>query len=157
MSKIRIRSGSLEVEYEGTDQFISEQLTTLVGKFLDATKLAPKSSFAEERKDQVQSPAHLPGMSINSTVARLKVKSGRDMLIAAAAHLCLVQGKEQFSKEELFELAKASTAYSKSWTPALTTNLKRLVAARNFTENASNMFSLPEGQRAELLQKIEHD
>jgi hypothetical protein len=79
------------------------------------------------------------------------VKSSRDLLLAAAAHLTLYRGKDSFTKEELVACAKEARNWKADYSSQTAFNIKRMSDAGVLFERARDVFSLSD----EALRDVE--
>lgn len=80
-SKIRIKIGEIEVEYEGTEEFLKKELPELlktVSELYRPLNAGGGSTFVP--------PSNLQ-LSTANIAAKLDAKTGPDVVIAACAHL----------------------------------------------------------------------
>ncbi|NVK08492.1 MAG: hypothetical protein HWD89_05525 [Tenacibaculum sp.] len=149
---IRIKIGSIEIEYEGTEDYLKNDLPSLIDKLV-ALKGIPMEEPATESNNgndenandtkDVANNTQLQ-MSINSISAKLNVKSGSDLIIAACAHLVLVQNRETFQRQDILnEMKKASNYFKSSHRGNLTTSLKTLVTNHKLIERKTGTYALP--------------
>lgn len=150
-AKIRLKIGNLEVEYEGSDTFIRSDLLNLVSKAIDLLREqgedVPKVEGAPSRPGD--------GKQLSATTrtiaSKLGVKSGPDLVIAAAAKLTLGVGLDSFTRQQLLDEMKSATAYyKKSYSNNLSSYLQRLVKANDLFEAAKDTYALSAGKRAEI-------
>lgn len=98
----------------------------------------------------------MPDLSHSTnTIARLlNAKSASDLVIAAAAHLTLMQKKERLSRQELLdEMKKASSFFKSSYVNNLSNSLKVLVNADRLRLLAPDTYGLSHKERT-TLEKI---
>jgi hypothetical protein len=153
-SKLRIRIGEVEIDYEGTEEFLKQELPALLKTAMELHKAAGASPGSKipggadgGKKDQ----AGVGSVTTGTIAARLKAKSGPDLLIAAAAQLTLVAGKTTFSRQELLtEMQNATAYYKKSYSNNLTKSLSGAVTDGSLQETAKNTYALSAGKRDTL-------
>src|ERR1700683_4655372 len=92
-SKIHIRSGDLEIDCEGSEDFLKQEFP----KILEAVAgLRRNSAGPEDLSAPVGSPTIKPAnpnsLTVTSVAAKFACKSGPDLLEAAAAKLVVVDG-----------------------------------------------------------------
>ncbi len=151
-SKLRIRIGEVEIDYEGTEEFLKQELPSLLKTAMELHKAAggsaaSKTSGTGGKKEQ----AAVGSLTTGTVAARLKAKSGADLLIAAAAHLALVARKETFSRQQLLtEMQDATAYYKKSYSNNLSKSLSGAVTDGKLQETAKNTYALSAGTRGEL-------
>src|SRR5437867_3237343 len=103
-SKIKVKVGGVEVEYEGSETFLKEQLPELLSTL---TKLHKEvGGQIEPERDTRPDAARvaLPnlGQATTGTIAaKLRAKSGPDLIIAACARLAFVLRKDSFTRKEI--------------------------------------------------------
>ncbi len=84
--------------------------------------------------------------TITTVAARLNVKSCRDLLVAAAVHLCLYQRKERFARSDWLECAKEAKQWKVDYSVQTATAMGRLLNAGFVNETAKDVFSVPDDQ-----------
>ncbi len=147
-SRIHIKLGSLEIEFEGSEAFLENHLPNLV-ELLGGIEPPELEEFNEaeiegallEATDDA-SPNKLD-MSTSMIVNKLGGTSGRDLLMAAAAHLHFAEGHEKYSRANLLaEMKTATTYYKKTYSNNLTQYLNAAVKAGDLNELADNTYAL---------------
>lgn len=158
-SKIRIKMGDIEVEYEGTESFLRDELPellTAVSKLYHDSA----SSVTEVRSPETKSKAGVKNKLEGTTgtiAAKLAcgVGVGKDLITAAAARLAFVLEKDSYTRAELLKEAKTATAYyKKSVLSNLTTTLEGLVKSGDFTEISAGTYSLSAPKREEVRKRL---
>lgn len=158
-SKIAVRLHGAEFEFVGTESFIESKLPELLERLIelvreveakspDSTPLEAGSTGAPK-----EAPFHrggFPSLSINSVIAKLGGGSCRAILLASAAQLTFIQGKERFSRDEIVALAKEASAYKRDYSSQTSRDFGRLVKSGEFIENAKDIFCLSDEKRAEF-------
>lgn len=111
-SKIRIKLGSIEVEYEGSEAFLKKELPDLMKSITELYKSMGK--IIEQPEDQVEGlkPKGIK-LSTKSIAAKMNCATGPDLVIAAAAHLTLAKNKESFTRKELLSEIQSASGYFK--------------------------------------------
>ena len=123
-SKIKIKLGPIEVDYEGSETFLKEELPQLLSAVSD--------SYAKSRFEQGDASGSAIAQNTNAgtgnggnagtklqmttgaIAAKLAVKSGPELVLAAAAHLKLVKGYDAYSRHDLTKEMKTASAYHKA-------------------------------------------
>jgi hypothetical protein len=108
--------GAIEVEYEGSEQFLKKELPELLAA---VSKLYAQSGPVANGKTGIEDSGCGPlngnvGGTTTTIAAKLKSNSAPELMIAAAAHLTLVANKPEFSRKELLEAMKSASGYYKS-------------------------------------------
>lgn len=154
-SKIRIKLGAIEIEYEGSEEFLKDELPELLKAVSDLYKAT--GAATEEGAPQVDGAMGASGSNvIQGTTATLAAKlgggSGPDLLMCAAARLHFVLGKDKFHRKELLdEMKSASNYYNANYAKNLTSLLGNQVKAGKLMEPSKDNYSLS----ADSLKNIE--
>lgn len=155
-SKLRIRIGDVEIDFEGTEEFLKQELPELLKTAMELHKAAgsPSKSGSVAATSDGKSKSQVPSLTTGSIAAKTKANSGPDLLLAAAAHLTFVAKKETFSRQELLtEMQTASAYYKKSYSGNLSKYLKGAVGDK-LSETAMNSFALTASARTEMETKL---
>lgn len=155
-SKIRIRLGATEIEFEGSEDYMREELPNLIGLLTD---LSPAGSDQPEEESEVlpassDSSKQKLQMTTNTIATKINSKSGGDLAIAACAHLALVKGQDSFKRANILgEMKLATNFYKKTFSNNLSASLKTLVKANKLLETSEDTYALDskEKQRLESL------
>jgi hypothetical protein len=128
-SKIRIKMGAIEVEYEGSEEFLKKELQELlsaVSRLYAQSGASPDGELAVAHPGAGNGSGKVAGTT--ATIAgKLACKSAPELMIAAAAHLTLVANKAEFSRKELLDQMKSASGYYKA---SMTNNLGNYVNNR---------------------------
>lgn len=153
-SKIRIKMGDVEVEYEGSETFLREELRELLSGVLELHREREESgdgSGNHQGSTEEQSPAATVSGTTNTFAAKLSVAKGSDLVIAAAARITLGLGQESFTRGDLLkEMKTAKSYYKKTYSNNLSSYLKSLVSADRIREVAHETYALSAGERQKL-------
>ena len=154
-SKIKIKLGPIEVEYEGSESFLKQELPALIKTVTELSKSAGVTlGNIESNHDKGKSDAGMPQLSITSIATKIPCSSGPDLVLAAAAHLTLVKKSEVFSRKQLLDEMKAASGfYKSSYRDNLTAYLKSLLKDK-LNERSTGQYSLSESARKELESKL---
>ena len=147
-SKIRIKLGPIEVEYEGSESFLKHELPDLI-KTVSALYKAANIPL-----DKPDPGAGSIQLSTNSIATKLHCKSGPDLAIAAAAHLTLAKNISVFSRKALLDEMKTATSFYKS---SYANNLSKTLNAllkHDLNEPSSGNFALTEKKKEEVRAKL---
>ena len=145
--RIKIRVGPIEVEYEGTEEFMREELPELLAGVANLHKAAELPALSVDAPAGVSAePAKRPAsldMTTNTIAARLGASSGQDLLVAAAAHLTLVKGGDTFTRAELSAEMKGATGYFKeSYAKNLTSYIQGAIKADKIMGRSNGSYAL---------------
>jgi hypothetical protein len=158
-SKLKIKIGPVEVEYEGEEKFLKEELPVLLKAVSALSQCNVLSSDFENEKQETPSKTqgHQNKQLSTSTIAgKLSCKTGADLIEAAAYHLVTVTGAGSFSRSDLIkEMRSAKSFFKKSYVSNLSNILKRLVnPGKRLNEVSSDTFSLPQTVIDELKGRL---
>lgn len=147
-AKIRIKMGQVEVEYEGPEDFLRAELKDLLSGVMElhrergGNEPSDINSGADQEGQKPNDGSDYIGTT-NTFAAKLGVKSGPDLIIAAMAQKTLVGKKEKVTRTELLqEMHTATSYYKKSYSANLTKNLKSLVTSDKLREVAADTYAL---------------
>jgi hypothetical protein len=145
-SKIKIKMGAIEIEYEGSESFLKEELPALLTAVSDLYKssapLIEASNLAPETTAQSITTKKIEGTTA-TLAAKLGGSTGPDLLMSAAARLHFVLGKERFHKKELSDEIKSANNYFKtSYASNLVSLLSGLVKSGRLMEPSKDNYSL---------------
>jgi hypothetical protein len=159
-AKIRLRIGQLEVEYEGCPSFLEEGLFNLLEKSIafnaEHNGAIPTDPLAAPNGTSpvvIEKAGH--SYTTNAIAARLNASSGSDLAVAASAKLCLVNGRDKFSRKEINnEMKSATTYYNSNMTGNLGKILVSLVKQKRLNEVAKDMYSVSATERRSLEARL---
>jgi len=156
-SKIKIKIGHVEIEYEGTHEFLREDFLLLLTRVVELReRLAadigePNATDAGRSNTQPTKLKSIVVGTVSAIAAKLQVESGPDLVIAAAAKLTFVDGKESFSRKELLDAMRSGPSYMKpSYSSNLSQALKTLLSDGRITEPSTDQIALMAAERAKL-------
>lgn len=161
-AKIRVKVGSIELDYEGESSFITDGLGSLL---LEVSELSnglnegsqngPSASMTSVSQDPATSKTSLSTASI---AARMNAKSGPDLAVCAMAHLELAKGQANNKRADILdEMKTASGYYKSSMSGNNASNLAGLVKAQKVNLIGSNAYCLSAAERKKVEQAIAAD
>ena len=162
-SKIRIKMGPIEIEYEGSETFLKVELPELLGA---VSNLYKESGLCSKPSLETPEPISTGGTEITqpppieattgSIAAKLQCKTGPDLVMAAAARLTFVLEKDKFTRDDLLEEMKTASAYyNKNYSGGnLTKYLSTLMKNGKINEPSKNTYSLTASTKTEIGAKI---
>jgi hypothetical protein len=162
-SKIRIKFGTIEVEYEGSESFLKDELGGLLSTVselfqnLHGTLPEPVVKPNSEASELPQGRGRLKlQMTTGTIAARLQAKSGADLALAAAVKITLVDGVQKFSRQSLIdEMKSASALYTPSYVNNLTRTLHTLVKDNKLNEPSKGHFALTNQSEQDLGDRLD--
>lgn len=164
-SKIRIKLGAIEVEYEGSEAFLKEELPALLSAVADLyQKSGPVVPAASAPSAPNAADAAMPNgtssgptlqMTTGAIASRLQVKSGPELIMAAAANLAIVQGQVPFTRKRLIEQMRSATAFFKeNYVSNLSKALNTLLKENKLNEPSKDMFALTHTSEQDLRARL---
>jgi hypothetical protein len=154
ISKIRIRMGQVEIEYEGSHEYLSEDLPKLLETIVELRQRVGDDADDPQQEDgDVKTNGDKGKISgtVGAIANRLNAKEGPDLIIAAAAKLTLVDGQDSFLRRALLrEMQSAKNHYRKSYGSNLSAYLKNLQTDGRLTEPATGQLALTADERKRL-------
>lgn len=158
-SKLRIRIGEVEIDYEGSEEFLKQELPQLLTTAMELHKASGTGrqiEGASSRQSFESGVSAVPKLTTSSIAATLSAKTGSDLLLAAATHLALVANKETFTRQELLTEMKSATSYYRAnYSGNLTKLLKTALQKGGcLSEVAKNTFAMTATSKAEMGAKL---
>jgi len=146
-SKIRIKMGEVEVEFEGTESFLKIELKELLAGVLELHKKADLKSttLPVSAKETTASPSTEVAFSgtTNSVAAKLGSKTGPDLIIAAITRGTLLSDQETCNRNTIIKEMQAGTSYyKKGYLSNLTASLKGLLKDQKIREISTGVYAL---------------
>ncbi|MBR8056455.1 hypothetical protein [Burkholderia dolosa] len=166
-SKIKIKLGAIEVEYEGSETFLKEELPALLSAVSDlyqssqidlsptGLSAVPADNGSLNGAATANGTASHNGASMvgttNAIATRLNVKSGPDLILAAAARLTIGSGMGVFPRQRLIDEMRTAPNYFKgSILKNLSASLQRLLKDGKLNEPSRGHYALTASCRADL-------
>ena len=154
-SKMRIKMGPLEIEYEGDEQFLKDELPDILERVAELYKSSNiqlnndnEDDIENNNKDGVQ-------LTTSNIAVKLGSKSGPDIALSACANLGIVKGKSTFTRQEILDEMKTVTStYKENMNKNLTRIIAKLIENDKLNEPQTGHFSLTEHQKNELRSKL---
>ena len=177
-TRIRVRKGDMEVEYEGSESFLQTQLSSLLqaastfpsgpgrraqspvarpaasGRTSGGGKKPARKAPADARPADAPPAGQDPGPpppGAADVAARMGCRHGTDLVLAASAQLSLRAGEKSFSRAALLGEMKTATEYYKPvYGKNLSRYLKNLIRERQLSEPSPGVYALTARARREL-------
>jgi hypothetical protein len=121
--KLRLKAGDVELEYEGDEAFIKDELRALlesvagVSASTHAIATSSKQSSADgaaaSATTGVNTASAFPG-TVKNMYLKLGGKQQQDLVVAAAAFLTLIESKSEFYRRDLLDAMKTAVGYFKT-------------------------------------------
>jgi len=158
-SKIRIKMGPMEIEYEGSEDFLKTELPSLITVVSTLYKQSGLAStgggtnITESHKGQAGGSKLQ--MTTASIAANLQSKSGSDLVLAACAKLDFGLGNASYTRDQInSEMKSASGYYKTSYTSNLSNYLQTLVKEGELNEQATDTYALTPDARTKMAQRL---
>ena len=154
-SKIKIKMGAIEIEYEGSEDFLKEELPELLSAVSD---LYEKSSHAL-KTEETQTIVTTNNNNIKGTTSTLAAKlggaTGSDLCMVAVARITFVLNKDICTRKELLDEMKSANAYYKTtYSNNLTKIINQLVKGGKLMEPSTGSYSLSAESRNSIGAKL---
>ncbi len=156
-TKVRIKIGSVEIDFEGSEEFLKSELMKLVSSLSELSK----ESGMDTPPDEPGLPGQEDGITIqwstDTIASKLACKTGPDLVLAACAHLKFAIGKTSFKRLEILEDMQTATGhYKDSFASNLTYYLKGLIKKDKLNElTAKDTYALNQKAIKELRQILD--
>jgi len=149
MKKLHLKFGSVEIDLETADLKADlDHVLAAIQKFQPVQQSKPDGGAAAEgsadsSNEEPKPPRSVAEQHMNSYVAKLSANTGRKIIAAAALHLSLNDGKDTFTRDELFSRAREARDWKSDYVNTQSTNVARMVKAGELIEKSSNVYALP--------------
>jgi hypothetical protein len=154
-SKIRVRNGAFEVEFEGSEDFIKNNLQDFI-ECLPMPKgvvVTPTATVAGIQGTANGAAYEGDQTTTTSTIAqKLGGGSGPELALAAVARLVVVLAQPSAARDEILnEMKNATTFYKSSYSGNLSKILGRLVKNGDVNDIGGNRYNLSQTKRASVV------
>lgn len=161
-SRIRVKMGQLEVECEGSEEFLRDELPKLIAAFSELRPPAQEQPHLANGNSGSSNGVPSNGasempksMTTKTIAARLKCTSGPELMIAAAAQLTIVQSKDAFTRKDLLGEMRAAGGYFKqTMVSNFQQNSLSLIKSGDFHEVKKGEYSLSPAKLDEVKAQI---
>jgi hypothetical protein len=156
-SKIRIKVGQTEVEFEGSEDFIKDNLLQILESISGWNP--PKVFTPSLPENTVQgSDSSIGGKKdwgVSTYAAKLKVQTGTELIIATCAYLAFEHGQNSFSRKEILEGMQTATSYYEfNYSKNLSRYFQQLVRSGDLVVTSSKHFALSAARKKSLEQTL---
>lgn len=159
-TKLKIKMGHIEFEYEGDAVYDKEAVKDLFSHIESMMVSVPKAfdtppSFGNGDAPVGGKTGELANLGMNTVAARLDVKSGPDLVMCASAYLQICQGKPTFSRRELLKaMQEATSHYNSGMNKNLSNFLKALITGKRLNSLAEDKMSLAASEIGSMKAKL---
>lgn len=141
-----VKAGSVACELE------SENLQADFPLLKEALELALSSSPPAEAVSASPMPVNLQDAGsakrfdhgMNTYVAKFKADTARKIMQVAGYSLCLKDGKDLFTKSELYSRVREAKDWRADYANQQANNLSRMVSSGELTERSGGTYSVPD-------------
>lgn len=153
MTKLVLKCGDIEIDYDGPEDFLKEELP----KFIQvvATLRGAKIAAPPTQGAAAPTPAQLSGdLSVSTAAQKLSVANGPDLIVAAALSF-VSAGSATFTKKQLRDrIRDAKSYYKSSYSNNFDNYINRLVKNGRLNHTSGDNYALPAGELTTLNAKI---
>ena len=150
-TKISLRIGEIEVSYEGDHGFVEDGLWHLLERAVALSNEHVEPGVSPTAQAAPSASSTNPDLSVMTIASRLRVKTGPELAVAAAARLSVIEGRAAFSRSDLMATMKEATGhYKSSMGSNLSATLRGLVRNNRLNENGSGMYALTAKEKETL-------
>lgn len=155
-SKIRVKVGQIEVEFEGSEEYIKSELPRAIKSICSSlpdmveaeANTAPQAAVTGQQNPEIQ-------MTTSNIVEKLGFKTQHDLVLAACARLELVENHSPFSRGAmLHEMKTATNHYTDTIAGNLSSYLTRLVSQNKLIKRASGEYALSAVAKKGIEEKL---
>lgn len=155
--KLKLKSGTIEIEYEGSQEFLEKNLLMIIENIpRSSPTLLDRSSHQPESEAQ-NSPnnAALAVSSTNTIASKINCKTGIDLVVAACAKIQLVDGSTTCDRKKILEEMKSASAFYKgNMSKNLSSILISLIKSGILHESGRGQYSLSHEKQKELESQL---
>lgn len=152
-AKLKVKLGHIEIECEGSEEFVKAELPALVKSFSELAKTVPIPAAAPAATGNGNGGGQGKkiALSVGAIAQKLNVASGPDLVVAASVYLTLVEGKDTFDRKELLAKMKdASNHFKDSFSGNLTGHLASAAGSNKIIERSTGVFALTAATRTQM-------
>lgn len=154
-TKIKIRIGEVEIDYEGDAAFLEKGLLEVCKQLSALNEQIPAAEARTPRRHKTHedhSDGKLAQKHSTVTIANvLQAKTGPDLVIVAAAYLHFSEEKKEFTRAQILTAMKSATGYwQENYAGNLTKALRNLTRADKLRVVKDDTYSLPAKESARL-------
>lgn len=156
-TKVKIKIGSVEVEFEGSEEFLKSELIKLATSVSELSKesgmVTPpgKIESSNQEKGKIAPEKTKIQWSIGYMASKLNCNTCSCLIKAACAHITFVAKQPSFTRKEIHDqMKKAKNHYKVNYSKNLSYYLKTLLDNDELNESVSNTYALTQKCRKEL-------
>lgn len=157
-TKLVLKCGDIEVQCEGTEEFIKKELPKLIEGIARLRRDVPEHGADRDVGVGVGVRTSIrhdtSKISVSTLAQKLGVKRGSDLVMASALSLT-PQGTESFTKKQLRDRCREATTF---WRDSYSNNfdnyVANLVKRGSLNHTGGTNYALPLDQRTSLLSRV---
>ncbi|MCM2354910.1 MAG: hypothetical protein NDI63_14915 [Pseudobdellovibrio sp.] len=155
--KLKVKWGSLEIDFEGSETFLKEEFMQLLNAI---SAVAKESGTLLTQPDvpstvQTASSRRIGSLGMGTVAQKLAVKSGPELIMAAAAKLTFIDQKDKFTAKDLLsEMRQASAYFKESHATNFAKNIAVLVKNAKLNDVGGDAYSIPADRHEEFQSKL---
>lgn len=165
-ARIRLKVGTMELEYEGDPSFLTGGIEALLVTMGDLSLKVPAEppSLAETTEkvqpviganDNTAVNGGKYSFSTNTIASHLTAKNGPELIICAMAQLEIVQEKSYATRNEILnEMKSATTYYNSGMSSNMSKNLANLTKAKRINQISKDTYALGSAERKQVEAKV---
>jgi hypothetical protein len=156
IAKIRIKIGSIEIDYEGDSDFLDRDLLKMVQEL---QKVSPPD-LASNHQGGSSGGGGTPlqsghTLTTKSIATKLGAKSGSELGQAAVAHLALIKGQGTFKRSEINDAMKSAAGiYKTNMTGNLSPIIQKLLNDDTIVETGADTYAITPNAEALFKGKL---
>jgi hypothetical protein len=153
-AKVSLTKGPLSISFEGEEPFFIEHIRPLFLTVLEGGRA--DEAIAEGDRGQAGTRRQTTRMTTKSVASKLGADSGTSLAYAAAAALSIMQGKEQFSRQNLHDEMKTATGfYKQTYGSNLSNYIDTLTKQGTLIEVSKDTFTVKSSEADVMRSKLE--
>lgn len=153
MPKLILKCGDIEVEYDGSEEFIKTELPQIITAVAQL-RLSPAPNTPLQRENLNHPKALADQESVSTLSQKLSVSNGPDLIVAAALSLARA-GSESFTKKQLRDRSREAKTYFKStYSNNFDNYVARLVKKGRLNHMGGENYSLPSTEQVTLESRL---
>lgn len=154
---MKIKIGAIEIEYEGSEEFLKQELPALLTAVSNLHKeagIVPPAANTNPANSNVVTPKNNVALSVTTIAAKLQAKSGTDLVMAAGMRLTR-GGSGTFTRAQLLDEMKLATGFFKAtYRSNLSNYLLTLVKDGKLQETGKDTYTLSSTAYSETEAKL---
>jgi hypothetical protein len=158
--KLTLKTAQVEIEYEGSENFLRSDLLGLITEVAEIHKMNPPIGTAHQLiktpAQEMNAKDHIPlKLSLANIATNLNVGTGPDLVLAACAYLTFTENKSTFKRKEILTAMKtANSFYKKTYSGNLSKYISSLLGEKKILEQINGVYALSDQAKTEMELKL---